>query len=133
MYIQTGAAAQTVGNRWINSVRLAERKAAQGSAPVYMYMLTWETPVSRGRLRSPHAVEIPLVFDNVEKARNFVGRGDDPQLVADQMSDAWLAFARTGDAGWPAYDTARRTTMMFNVESGVQDDPLPEIRALLNG
>jgi len=128
-----GAAAQTVGNMWINSVRLAERKATQGSAPVYMYMLTWETPVSRGRLKSPHAVEIPLVFDNVEKARNFVGRGDDPQVVADQMSDAWLAFARTGDPGWPAYDASRRATMMFNVESGVQDDPLPEIRALLNG
>ncbi|HEX7948438.1 MAG TPA: carboxylesterase family protein, partial [Phenylobacterium sp.] len=128
-----GAAAQTVGSMWINSVRLAERKAAQGSAPVFMYMLTWETPVSRGRLRSPHAVEIPLVFDNVEKARNFVGRGDDPQVVADQMSDAWLAFAHTGDPGWPAYDATRRATMMFNVESGVADDPLPEVRAILNG
>ena len=65
-------------------------------------MLTWETPVSHGRLRSPHALEIPLVFDNVEKARNFVGRGDEPQAVADQMSSAWLAFARTGEPGWPA-------------------------------
>ena len=126
-----GCAAQTVGGMWINSVRLAERKAAQNAAPAFMYMLTWETPVSRGRLKSPHAVEIPLVFDNVEKARNFVGRGDDPQVVADQMSDAWLAFARTGDPGWPAYDTARRATMMFNVESGVEDDPLPEVRAVL--
>jgi para-nitrobenzyl esterase len=94
-------------------------------------MLTWETPVSRGRLKSPHAVEIPLVFDNVEKARNFVGRGDDPQAVADQMSDAWLAFARTGDPGWPAYDADRRATMLFNVDSRVDDDPLPEVRAVL--
>ena len=127
-----GAAAQTVGGMWINSVRLAERKAAQAAAPAFMYMLTWETPVSRGRLKSPHAVEIPLVFDNVEKARNFVGRGEDPQAVADQMSAAWLAFARTGDPGWPAYDTARRATMMFNVESNVEDDPLPEVRAILS-
>jgi para-nitrobenzyl esterase len=114
-------------------VRLAERKAAQGAAPVFMYMLTWETPVSRGRLRSPHAVEIPLVFDNVEKARNFVGCGDDPQLVAEQMAEAWLAFARTGDPGWSAYEPERRATMMFNVQSAVAYDPLPEIRALLHG
>jgi para-nitrobenzyl esterase len=128
-----GCAAQTAAGMWINSVRLAERKAAQGSAPAFMYMLTWETPVSRGRLRSPHAVEIPLVFDNVEKARNFVGRGEDPQLVADQMSDTWLAFARTGDPGWAAYDAATRTTKLFDVESQVVSDPLPEIRAVLAG
>jgi para-nitrobenzyl esterase len=36
------------------------------------------------------------------------------------MSEAWLAFARTGDpnhdelASWPAYDTGRRATMIFN-------------------
>jgi len=124
-------AAQTAAGMWMNSVRLAERKAAQGSAPAFMYMLTWETPVARGRLRSPHAVEIPLVFDNVEKARNFVGRGEDQQIVANQMSDAWLAFARTGDPGWAAYDTASRTTKLFDVESQVVSDPLPEVRAVL--
>lgn len=127
------AAAQTVGNMWINSVRLAERKAAQGSAKAFMYMLTWETPVARGMLRCPHAVEIPLVFDNVEKARNFVGRGDEPQAVADQMSEAWLRFARTGDPGWPAYDPARRTTKVFDLESRLEDDPLAEVRAVLAG
>ncbi|HSV02372.1 MAG TPA: carboxylesterase/lipase family protein, partial [Phenylobacterium sp.] len=93
----------------------------------------WETPVAKGRLRSPHAIEIPLVFDNVEKARNFVGRGEAPQAVADQMSSAWLAFARTGDPGWPAYDVERRATMVFDVESRVQSDPLPEVRKALHG
>ncbi len=126
-----GCAAQTAAGMWMNSVRLAERKAAQGSAPAFMYMLTWETPVSRGRLRSPHAVEIPLVFDNVEKARNFVGRGDDQQVVSDQMSEAWLAFARTGDPGWATYDAATRTTKLFDVTSSVVSDPLPEVRAVL--
>ena len=121
----------TVTGMWGNSIKLAERKAAQKAAPVWMYMLTWETPVARGRLRSPHALEIPLVFDNVEKARSFVGRGDEPQVVADQMSDAWLAFARTGDPGWPAYDTATRTTKLFDVQSSVVSDPLPEVRKVL--
>ncbi|HEY0435498.1 MAG TPA: carboxylesterase family protein [Phenylobacterium sp.] len=127
------AAVQTATGMWAGSIKLAERKAAQGSAPVWMYMLTWETPVSRGRLRCPHALEIPLVFDNVEKARNFVGRGDEPQLVADQMSQAWLDFARTGEPGWPAYDAQSRATRLFDVESRTVGDPLPAVRQALFG
>ena len=130
---------QTATGMWSNSITLAERKAAQKAAPVYMYQLTWETPVARGKLKSPHAIEIPLVFDNVEKARSFVGRGEEPQGVADQMSTAWLAFARTGDpntAGvptWPVYDAEARATMMFDLESRVVNDPNAEVRALLQG
>ena len=83
------SAAQTATGMWLGSITIAERKVEQAVAPAYMYMLTWETPVSRGRLKCPHALEIPLVFDNVERARNFVGRGDEPQRVADTMSSAW--------------------------------------------
>jgi para-nitrobenzyl esterase len=125
------AGCATAAGMWAGSIKLAERKAAQGAAPVWMYMLTWETPVSRGRLRSPHALEIPLVFDNVEKARNFVGRGDEPQIVADQMSAAWLAFARTGEPGWPPYEPVARTTKLFDVESKLVNDPLSEVRKVL--
>jgi para-nitrobenzyl esterase len=132
-------AVQTVQMMWLNSVLLAERKAAQGSGPVYMYMLTWETPAARGSLKCPHALEIPLVFDNVESARDFVGRhnGDEPQRVSDQMSEAWLAFARTGNPAtaalpdWPAYDAKRRGTMIFDLESKVVDDPWSEVRRIL--
>ena len=133
------SAVQTAQGMWAGSVSLAERKAAQKSAPAYMYMLTWETPVGRGALKCPHALEIPLVFDNVERARDFVGRGDDPQVLADQMSEAWLAFARTGNPNtpslpdWPAYDAETRATMMFNLESRVENDPMPEVRKILQG
>lgn len=132
------AAVGTASGMWGGSITLAERKAAQ-EAPVWMYLLTWETPVARGRLKCPHALEIPLVFDNVEKARSFVGRGDAPQMIADQMSSAWLAFARSGDPNtpalpaWPTYDTGRRATMVFDIESGVTDDPYPQVRRALFG
>nr|MBP7649131.1 carboxylesterase/lipase family protein [Phenylobacterium sp.] len=131
------AAVQTATGMWLGSITIAERKAAQKAAPAYVYMLTWETPVSRGRLKSPHALEIPLVFDNVEKARNFVGRGDEPQAVADQMSSAWLAFARSGDPNteglpaWAPYDTTTRATMLFNVESRVENDLNAGVRKVL--
>jgi para-nitrobenzyl esterase len=130
------AAVGTATQMWANSITLAQRKAAQGGL-VWMYLLTWETPVARGRLKCPHALEIPLVFDNVEKARNFVGRGDEPQVVADQMSAAWLAFARSGDpnAGglptWPTYDQGRRATMVFDLESHVVDDPYAAVRKVV--
>jgi para-nitrobenzyl esterase len=133
------SAVQTANMMWGGSVTLASLKAAQKGAPVFMYLLAWETPVSRGRLRSPHALEIPMVFDNIEKARNFMGRGDDPQILAEQMSEAWLAFARTGNPStpalpdWPAYDTERRATMVFDLESKVVDDPYPGIRKALQG
>jgi para-nitrobenzyl esterase len=131
-------AVQTVQMMWLNSVLLAERKAAQGAGPIYMYMLTWETPAAHGSLKCPHALEIPLVFDNVERARDFVGRhGDEPQVLADQMAEAWLAFARTGNPNtpalpdWPTYDATRRATMIFDVESKVVDDPWTEVREIL--
>ncbi|HEY1449241.1 MAG TPA: carboxylesterase/lipase family protein [Caulobacteraceae bacterium] len=128
---------QTVTMFWMNSIRLAERKADQRRAPVFMYQLAWETPVARGALKSPHALEIPLVFDNIEAARNFVGRGDDAQAMADHMAPAWLAFASRGDPGtpdlpaWPAYDRASRATMIFDLDCRVEADPMSEVRRLL--
>ena len=119
------------------SFTIAERKVSQKSAPVYMYRLVWETSVAGGALKCPHALDLPLVFDNVEKARAFVGTGPAPQTVADQMSAAWLAFARAGDPNakglprWPPYTTEKRATMLFDVHSSVADDPEPEVRKAL--
>jgi len=79
------------------------------------------------------------VFDNVEAARNFVGRGEAPQRMADQMAPAWLAFARSGDPNnpalphWPAYDAASRATMIFDLESRIETDPLSEVRRIMQG
>jgi para-nitrobenzyl esterase len=127
---------QTVSMFWANSIRLAERKAAQGGAPAFMYQLAWETPAAHGALRTPHALEIPLVFDNVEVARSFVGPGEAPQFMANQMATAWLAFARTGAPGtsrlpWPAYDAERRATMIFDLECRIEFDPMGEVRRIL--
>jgi para-nitrobenzyl esterase len=132
------AGVQTATRMWGGSIKLAERKAAQNTAPAYMYLLAWETTAAWGKLRSPHALEIPLVFDNVDKARSFCGRNH-PQVLADQMSEAWLAFARAGNPNtpalpdWPAYDVARRATMVFDLASKVVEDPYPKIRKALQG
>jgi para-nitrobenzyl esterase len=122
---------------WGDSLTLAERKAAQKSAAVYMYRLDWETPIGNGVFKSPHTLEIPLVFENVENSRPLLGPGPAPQLVANQMSAAWAAFAKTGNPNnaaipaWPTYDANTRATMLFNVTSKVANDPDADVRKAL--
>ncbi|MGD0775463.1 MAG: carboxylesterase family protein, partial [Candidatus Solibacter sp.] len=113
----------------MDGITQAERKAAQGAAPAYMYIFAWQTPVLGGKLKAPHGVELPFVFDNVGKAATLVGASEDLQPLADKASGAWTAFARTGNpsyAGlprWPAYDAGTRATMIFNDECQVVNDP----------
>ncbi len=107
----------------IPAVRLAEAQHAHGAA--WMYRFTWETPVFGGVLRSTHALEIPFVFDTLHEpgADRFTGDGPERAAIADAMHRAWIAFARTGDPGWPAYEAPRRATMRFDAEVAVLDDP----------
>ena len=49
------------------------------------------------------------------------------------MHGAWVAFARDGDPGWPAYDDGRRAVMHFDEVSSVVDDPRGEERRLWEG
>lgn len=130
-------------NTWSNyrktAITQAERKAAQGGAPVYMYQLQWKTPVDGGKWQTPHALDIAFVFDNVDKSRSMVGTGGDQQHMADLMSDAWIAFARTGSPQtkalptWPTYDATRRATMIFDSKPRVENDPEAKDRALFAG
>ena len=116
----------------------AERKAAQGGAPVWLYELDWATPVDEGKWGSPHSLDLAFVFDNVAKSEAMVGTGPEPQLLADQMSAAWIAFARNGNPNtnaipaWPAFTTGERATMVFNTISRVAPDFRGDERSLLS-
>jgi para-nitrobenzyl esterase len=79
----------------MNAITQAERKLALGATPAYMYYFTWPMPVLGGRLRTPHDTEMLFVFDNVAKAPGLLGTGSDLQPLADRVSGAWTAFART--------------------------------------
>lgn len=120
------------------AITQAERKVAQGKAPVYMYLFTWETPVEGGKRHSPHTVELPFVFNNVEEQPEEVGNGPELQPLADKVSGAWTAFARTGIpsiAGapkWLAYTATDRATMMINNEWKLVNDPRHDVRLIMN-
>jgi para-nitrobenzyl esterase len=113
-----------------NSILLAERKAAQSRAPAYLYRFDWLSPAVDGRLRSPHGMEMPFVFDNTaEGGSGLTGGGPRPAKLAAQIRASWAAFAETGNpnAGklpqWRPYDAKTRNTMLFNDESRSVDDP----------
>ena len=106
---------------WVRSVLLAERKAAKGKAPVYMYSFNWQTPVFDGKLMAPHALDVPFVFDTLD-ATGITGHSPAASPIAALESTTWASFARAGKPGnkaiphWPAYNAADRATMMIDTE-----------------
>lgn len=136
----TDVAVRAAGARFIiGSYTIADLKSAQGDAPVYMYRLTYETPVSDGVLKSPHTLEIPFMFDNVEESRVLVGPGEAPVQLGAMMSDAWISFARTGTPSsdllpdWQPYTSDTRMAMEFNVEPQMVSDPEKGAREIMSG
>lgn len=120
----------------IPAIRLADEHA-KCSSRTYMYEFAWRSPVADGRLGACHGLDIPFVFDTLDKGPDqMVGPllGEHPpQTLADTMHRAWVAFAACGDPGWPQYDLNRRATMRFEADSHVVDDPRVWERALWEG
>lgn len=121
-------AATTAGRSWRGAVEELEARARQG-APTWAYQLDWGSPLDGGRLGAFHTLDIPLVFDNVRAAGSRTGDGAEAQQMAEVMSQALLAFARTGNPQhpglpqWEQYGLERRQTMLFDVPSRQEDDP----------
>ena len=138
-YSPTHVASRAMGARFAyGSYVLADAKSAQNSAPVYAYWLTWETPVNDGIFRAPHTLDIPLMFDNVDKSRVLVGPGEEPERMAEMMSDAWVSFARTGQPAsellpeWQPYTQENRRFMMLDLTPRMVTDPEREMREILS-
>jgi para-nitrobenzyl esterase len=118
-------------------MKIAERRAALGKGPVYLYYFRWETPVDGGRLKSPHTIEIPFAFDNIKAATRLTGGGPEAMALADKVSDTWIAFARSGNPNtpklprWIPYNATDRPTMVFNNESKLVNDPIREQRLVM--
>jgi para-nitrobenzyl esterase len=118
------------------SVTVADRKSAT-PGKVFFYEVDWTTPVMGGKRYVPHALEIGMVFDNVAKSESMSGTGPEAQVIADMMSESWLAFLKTGDPNnakvptWPAYTAAERSMMVFRTNPGVEKDIRAAERALV--
>ena len=124
----------------IPAIRLAEAQLAHQPEHTFVYLFEWASTAFDGRLGSCHALEIPFLFDALDKpgAEMFTGPGA-PRDLAVAMQEAWLAFARTGDPShpglpeWPAYDVASRATMHLGDPCHLEHDPGPTERAAWDG
>jgi para-nitrobenzyl esterase len=112
------------------TMKIGERRAELGKGAVYMYYFAWESPVQGGRFKSPHTIEIPFAFDNVQICSRLTGGGVEAMNLADKVSDAWIAFARTGNPNtpklprWPEFTTKDRATLIIDTTSRIANDPL---------
>ncbi|NPU94263.1 MAG: carboxylesterase/lipase family protein [Gammaproteobacteria bacterium] len=98
-------------------------KAAQYQSDIYYYRFDFHRHNLGNFIGAGHALEIPVVFDNVDKfpfnlfySKKYRARA---RPLIDTMSSAWARFARTGNPGddslyWPAYDQVSRQRIYFN-------------------
>jgi para-nitrobenzyl esterase len=87
-----------------NEMQVPCRAMCEAHKPVWTYCFTWEGP----NIGACHGIDIPFPFGNfVDGWDTFVGLNDDGRALSRAMREAWAAFARTGDPGWPQYPAAR--------------------------
>jgi para-nitrobenzyl esterase len=118
----------------VPAIRLAEAQG-QGGGRSWMYLFTWASPQFDGALGSCHALELPFVFNTLDAQGSSFFVGDDPpRALARDLNATWAAFARFGEpsrgalGNWPGYETSGRKTMVIDVASGLESDPLGEER-----
>jgi para-nitrobenzyl esterase len=125
----------TDSNYRIRSVTLAERKAAQARAPVWLYSFDWETPVAGGKLKAFHALDVPFVFETIDVVGS-TDRGEVAHDLSKRIATTWTAFARSGKPDnaaiphWPAYTASDRATLVFDRQCRIENDYGRETRLL---
>ncbi|MDO6414261.1 carboxylesterase/lipase family protein [Sphingomonas sp. BIUV-7] len=120
-------AATTAGRSWRGQVIEAEARARAG-APAWVYQVDFTSRLDP-RHGAFHTMDIPLVFGTLDAKGSETGIGVDARTASQTMQNSFVAFAATGDpnhpglARWPTYDLERRPTMLFDVVSGVEENP----------
>lgn len=112
-------------------------KYAQG-APVYLAWFQWQPPLFDGRQRAFHCIDICFWLHNTDVMLTHTGGGKRPRDLSDKMSDALLAFMRTGDPNcaslpaWPKYTPENGEVMILNDVCEVKNDPDRACRELIS-
>jgi len=131
------AAGTDIVFRW-PSLQLAAAHVTRGST-AFVYLFDWECPAFDGILGSCHALELPFVFGAVDVpvVQLFSGAGPTVKTLSQQMQQAWLSFAKSGNpshegiAPWQPWDPVGRATMIFGGWTRLEHAPRDEELAVL--
>jgi len=128
-------AATTAGRSWRGQVEEADARARQ-CAPTWVYRFDLPWTEDGGKWGAPHTVDIGYVFRNLDRAGAMPGEAAASRRVSGEISDAFVALARTGSpehrdlTDWPQYRLPVRGTMIFGAATGSESDPRGVERAL---
>ena len=115
-------------NFFVPAMRFAELQSNQ--APSYAYLFTWQSAIMGGVFGSIHGIDLPFMWGlhNDLGLVSLVSDLTTAEPLSTMFQDALLAFVRTGDPAtsalaWPAYAPPRRSTMIFDRRSMIEDAP----------
>jgi para-nitrobenzyl esterase len=120
----------------LGSVEIAEKKAKQNGAAVYLYNFGYKSdmkiPGTDYPMGTPHAMDISFKFNNEVPPKegepprmSFGGSRPDRYIASHNFAELWTTFARTGTPAaegvpeWPAYDLKDRATMRIDAKCEV--------------
>ncbi len=120
----------------LGSIEIAEKKAIQGSAPVYLYNFGYKSevklPETDFALGTPHAMDITFKFNNEvppekggQESSALGGSQPERYIASQHMAELWTNFARSGKPSardvpeWPAYTLDTRATMRIDTKCEV--------------
>jgi para-nitrobenzyl esterase len=136
----TFVAVSSIAMMGLGSIEIAEKKAKQGGAPVYLYNFGYKSekkiPGTEYPLGTPHAMDISFKFNNEIPPRDgsapkesfFGGNRSERFAASRHFAELWTTFARTGKPAakdvpvWPAYNLTNRPTMRIDSTCEVIND-----------
>jgi para-nitrobenzyl esterase len=132
----------------LGSIDIAEKKAKQNGAPVYLYNFGYKSEKkildTDHAMGTPHAMDITFKFNNEVPPRDgsqpkasFFG-GDKPErfVASHHFAELWTTFARTSKPAakdvpeWPAYNLKDRPTLRIDTKCEVLNNRFGEELAM---
>jgi para-nitrobenzyl esterase len=111
----------------------AERKAASGKAPAYLYLWAFASTGFGGKFGAVHGTDVSATFNNYRDGVGGTGSEVERALWS-RFATTWVTMAKNANPNnskipnWPHYDAQARPTMIFDKEIRVENDPRGEIR-----
>lgn len=122
---------------FIPHIQAAEAQSRH--ARVFMYRFDWKSQAKK-YLGACHVLELLFVLKTFDSPKSHYIVGPDPPMrLSEIMQDAWVAFAKRGDPNitglptWSPYDEQSRTTMIFDRDNRIENDPEKDVRLFYKG